>query len=84
MANQLDTQFGTQLGTHGQRDRFRVNIADRPELDAWCTEFACTPDELKHAVGRAGVMAIDVAAWLEREAAARRQPRAGWRALLWR
>jgi uncharacterized protein DUF3606 len=69
-----------QLGTRWQRDRFRVNISEAPELDAWCAEFACTPNELKHAVGRAGVMAKDVAAWLEREAAARRPTRPRWRA----
>jgi hypothetical protein len=67
-----------ELGTRGQRDRFRVNIADAGEFNAWCAEFACTPVQLKHAVGRAGVMANDVAAFLERDAASRRQRRPRW------
>jgi hypothetical protein len=71
-----------QLGTHGQRDRFRVNLADAGEFNAWCAEFGCSPVELKQAVGRAGVMASDVAAFLQREAASRRQRRPRWSAWL--
>ena len=56
-----------ELGKHGQRDRFRVNLAEAPELGAWCEEFGCTPDQLKIAVGRAGVMATEVQAYLERQ-----------------
>jgi hypothetical protein len=71
-----------ELGLRGQRDRFRVNIADADEFNAWCAEFDCTPVQLKQAVGRAGVMASDVAAFLEREAANRRQRRPRWSAWL--
>ena len=71
-----------ELGTRGQRDRFRVNIADAPELRAWCAEFACTPDELKLAVGRAGVMATDVRTYLRRQAGNERSARPRWRAWL--
>ena len=53
------------LGKHGQRDSIRVNILEAQELQAWCTEFGCTADQLKTAVGRAGVMAIDVRAYLQ-------------------
>ena len=51
------------LGKHGQRDPIRVNILEAQELQAWCAEFGCTADQLKTAVGRAGVMAIDVRDW---------------------
>lgn len=71
-----------EFGTRGQRDRFRVNIADADDLNAWCAEFSCTPVELKQAVGRAGVMATDVAAFFEREAASRHQRRPRWSAWL--
>jgi hypothetical protein len=71
-----------ELGTLGQRDRFRVNIADAPELQAWCGEFNCTPDQLKLAVGRSGVMATDVLAYLERQAGADRRARSRWSAWL--
>ena len=57
-----------ELGTCGQRDRLRVNIADAPELNSWCAEFGCTPIQLRNAIGRVGVMAADVSAFLEREA----------------
>ena len=67
-----------ELGTCGQRDRFRVNIADAPELRAWCEEFDCTPDQLKLAVGRSGVMATDVLAYLKRQAGTDRRPRPRW------
>jgi hypothetical protein len=71
-----------ELGTCGQRDRFRVNIADAPELNSWCAEFGCTPIQLRHAVGRVGVMAADVSAFLEREAGIRPLRRPLWSAWL--
>ena len=71
-----------ELGTHGQRDRFRVNIADAPELRAWCGEFNCTPDELKVAVGRSGVMATDVLAYLRAQAGTDRRARPRWNSWL--
>ena len=67
-----------ELGTHGQRDRFRVNIADAPELNTWCEEFGCTPDQLKLAVGRSGVMATDVLAYLRGQIASDRSRRRRW------
>ena len=67
-----------ELGTRGQRDRFRVNVADAPELQAWCGEFNCTPDQLKQAVGRSGVMATDVLAYLREQAGTDRRPRPRW------
>ncbi|MEA2849962.1 MAG: hypothetical protein QOG78_5243, partial [Rhodospirillaceae bacterium] len=53
-----------EFGKHGQRDPIRVNILEAQELQAWCAEFGCTADQLKTAVGRAGVMATDVRDWL--------------------
>lgn len=67
-----------ELGTRGQRDRFRVNIADAPELSAWCEEFGCTPDQLKRAVGRSGVMATDVQAYLRGQLGSERPGRRHW------
>jgi len=63
-----------ELGKRGQRDRHRVNLADAPELQAWCEEFDCTPNQLKTAVGRAGVMAIDVLDYLKRQGWSDRHP----------
>src|SRR4029077_16241131 len=71
-----------ELGTCGQRDRLRVNIADAPALNSWCAEFGCTPIQLRHAVGRVGVMAADVSAFLEREAGIRPLRRPLWSAWL--
>lgn len=59
--------MANELGNHGQRDRFRVNLAEALELGAWCEEFGCTADQLRMAVGRAGVMATDVQDYLERQ-----------------
>jgi hypothetical protein len=71
------------LGKHGQRDSIRVNILEAQELQAWCAEFGCTADQLKTAVGRAGVMAIDVRAYLRDQnwIPTPRRPR-GWTRLL--
>ena len=70
------------LGKHGQRDPIRVNILEAQELQAWCAEFGCTADQLKTAVGRAGVMAIDVRDWLrDQNWIPSRRPR-GWAARL--
>ena len=63
-----------ELGKRGQRDRLRVNISEAPELQAWCEEFDCTANQLKTAVGRAGVMAIDVLDYLQRQGWSDRLP----------
>ena len=69
------------LGKHGQWDPIRVNILEAQELQAWCADFGCTADQLKTAVGRAGVMAIDVRDWLRDQnwIPSPRRPR-GWAA----
>jgi hypothetical protein len=63
-----------ELGKRGQRDRLRVNVGDSPELQAWCEEFDCTANQLKTAVGRAGVMAVDVLDYLKRQGWSDRPP----------
>jgi hypothetical protein len=63
-----------ELGRRGQRDRLRINASETPELQAWCAEFDCTPNQLKTAVGRAGVMAVDVLDYLKRQGWADRHP----------
>ncbi len=66
--------MATGLGKRGQRDRFRVNIMEMPELQAWCEEFDCTANQLKTAVSRAGVMAVDVLDYLKRQGWSDRPP----------
>jgi Protein of unknown function (DUF3606) len=75
--------MAADLGKHGQRDSIRVNILEAQELQAWCAEFGCTADQLKTAVGRAGVMATDVRAFLQDQhwIPTPRRPR-GWARLL--
>jgi hypothetical protein len=67
-----------ELGRHGQRDRFRINVLEAEELQAWCTEFGCTPEQLKTAVLQAGVMAKDVMAYLQDQEFAARPRRPRW------
>ena len=75
--------MASDLGKHGQRDPIRVNILETQELQAWCAEFGCTADQLKTAVSRAGVMAIDVRDWLRDQTGSRRRRRPrGWAARL--
>jgi hypothetical protein len=75
--------MAVDLGKHGQRDSIRVNVLEAQELQAWCAEFSCTADQLKTAVGRAGVMATDVRAFLQDQgwSPTPRRPR-GWARLL--
>jgi len=63
-----------ELGRRGQRDRLRINLIEASELQAWCEEFACTPNQLKTAVSRAGVMAVDVLDYLKRQGWSERHP----------
>jgi uncharacterized protein DUF3606 len=42
-------------------DRKRINVRDDQELRYWSHRFGVSPDELKRAVSKAGVMADDVA-----------------------
>ena len=42
-------------------DRKRINVHDYQELRYWSHRFGVSPEELKRAVSKAGVMADDVA-----------------------
>jgi hypothetical protein len=42
-------------------DRKRINVHDHQELHYWSHRFGVSPEELKRAVSKAGVMADDVA-----------------------
>ena len=42
-------------------DRKRINVRDHQELHYWSHRFGVSPEELKRAVSKAGVMADDVA-----------------------
>lgn len=41
-------------------DRARINVNEDYELRDWSKKFGVTPEELKAAVGKVGVMAVDV------------------------
>lgn len=41
-------------------DPARVNPNDAGEVAHWCTEFGCSPDELREAVSAVGVDVDDV------------------------
>ena len=44
----------------GPADRARINVNEEHELRYWTEEFGVTPDALKRAVEKVGVMAEDV------------------------
>jgi hypothetical protein len=48
------------LRKRGPADRTRINIHETWELDWWSKEFAVTPQVLKDAVKKVGVMVKDV------------------------
>ncbi len=45
----------------GPADRDRINVQERYELEYWSSKFGVTPEQLKEAVAKAGVMVKDVA-----------------------
>jgi Protein of unknown function (DUF3606) len=44
----------------GPADRDRINVQERYELEYWSSKFGVTPEQLKEAVAKAGVMVKDV------------------------
>ena len=48
------------------QDRLRTNVHEDYEVRDWCKKFGCTPEQLKAAVARVGVMANAVEAELKR------------------
>lgn len=53
----------------GAADRSRINVHEEHEVRYWTQKFGCSPEQLKAAVGRVGVMAKDVEAALQGSAA---------------
>ena len=52
------------LQNRGPQDRARVNVHEPWEVAWRCREFGCTEAELRDAVDKVGVMALDVGAYL--------------------
>jgi hypothetical protein len=52
----------------GKQDRDRINVQESHELEYWSSKFGVTPDQLRDAVGKVGVMAMDVARHLGKPA----------------
>lgn len=52
------------LTEKGPADRLRINVNAEWELKWWCKSLKVTPDELRAAVQKIGVMATDVRAAL--------------------
>ncbi len=52
----------------GKQDRDRINVHERHELEYWSGKFGVTPDQLRAAVDKVGVMAKDVARHLGKPA----------------
>lgn len=50
----------------GPADRERINVHEPYEVEYWSKKFGCTPDQLRAAVRKVGVMAKDVEAELKR------------------
>ena len=48
------------LQDRGPADRARVNVNETHEVRYWTQKFNCTPEQLRAAVAKAGVMADDV------------------------
>jgi len=48
-------------------DAERVNVHENYEAEHWTKKFGCTPQQLKAAVERVGVMARDVEGDLKRK-----------------
>lgn len=50
----------------GKADRDRINVNEPYELRDWSKKFAVTPDQLRAAVNKVGIMAKDVEAELKK------------------
>lgn len=56
------------LQDRGPADRARVNVNETHEVRYWTQKFNCTPEQLRAAVSKAGVMAEAVEQELRRAA----------------
>jgi uncharacterized protein DUF3606 len=52
------------LTNRGPQDRSRINVNEPWELDYWCNELGVSPERLKEAVSRVGVMVADIRRYL--------------------
>lgn len=53
------------LKNRGPKDRARINVHERHELDYWTKALGCTEQQLLDAVHVVGVMAADVRRYLQ-------------------
>jgi hypothetical protein len=51
----------------GKTDRDRINVHEPYELRDWSRKFGVTPDQLRAAVNKVGVMAKDIEAELTKK-----------------
>jgi len=68
LTNRKEADMSDDRNKTGKADRIRINVNQEHELRDWSAKFHVTPDELRAAVERVGVMAKDV----ERELQSRR------------
>jgi hypothetical protein len=52
------------LKKRGPADRTRINVNESWEVDWWCEELECTPQQLRAAVRAVGVLVDDVRRYL--------------------
>jgi hypothetical protein len=50
----------------GRQDRLRINVNEDYELRDWAKKYGVTPEQVKAAVSKVGVMAADVEKELKR------------------
>jgi hypothetical protein len=60
LAQQQEYQMSDDKSKTGNQDRLRINVNEDYELRHWSKRFGVTPEQLKAAVQKVGVMAADV------------------------
>lgn len=55
-----ETAMSDNKSKTGQQDRLRINVNEDYELRDWSKKFGVTPEQLKAAVKKVGVMVADV------------------------
>jgi uncharacterized protein DUF3606 len=64
-----ETLMADYIQKRGPPDAMEIDLADDGEVDdmrGWCEHFACTPEQLRAAVGKVGPVRKDVHALLTR------------------
>jgi hypothetical protein len=54
----------------GPADRARINITESYEVQYWSEKFGISPETLRNAVNKVGVMSADVEAYLKKNSRA--------------